>query len=472
MTMKKYMLYAGILLAMLAGACNEEDEQRIETFSIEGANISASKEGATVGFYINSTQKWAISKPADADWITFLTNPTGKKSVEVLVQVAVNLSSNFRTTTLVVTAADGKTESVTVNQRGNDLPEPAGVIYGLNANDCSISTTDYSVTLSIAPIRYATEYVWYKNGVAIAGATGMSYTVSDLGTATYTAAGKNVSGTGPVSPPKVVTTSVCPPVIANGVSLSPNTATLQPGNTLTLTANVTPSNTTNKTVSWASNNTAVVTISNGTVTAVGGGNATITVTTQDGSNKTAICVIKVQDWLDVVSFATSQEWVVPGTGGRPTQTWSDVVTATGSNKTAINKDIADGCTFPGHKSHLYTFHAVRDYGSRLCPSPWRVPTRQDYIDLDLNFGGDGTERTGSAALTFLTDKYINQWGIDFAGYVWAGQSTPWEVGDDARLWTQTPTYFVYYQQHNGGKVSPTGSNNNAGTAAAVRCVKN
>lgn len=59
-----------------------------------------------------------------------------------------------------------------------------------------------------------------------------------------------------------------------------------------LTATVLPNDATNKNVSWSSNNTAVATVNNGLVTAVAAGNATITVTTEDG-NKTATCTISV-----------------------------------------------------------------------------------------------------------------------------------------------------------------------------------
>lgn len=67
-----------------------------------------------------------------------------------------------------------------------------------------------------------------------------------------------------------------------GVTLSSNSGTLNPGSSLTLTATVAPSNATNKGVVWSTSDSTVATVSNGLVTAVAVGNATITVTTQDG----------------------------------------------------------------------------------------------------------------------------------------------------------------------------------------------
>ena len=81
-------------------------------------------------------------------------------------------------------------------------------------------------------------------------------------------------------------------VPVTGVTLVPPSLTLTVGGTETLTATVAPGNATNKNVTWSSDKDTVATVSNGTVTAVGVGNATITVTTEDGS-KTATCNVTV-----------------------------------------------------------------------------------------------------------------------------------------------------------------------------------
>ena len=87
-----------------------------------------------------------------------------------------------------------------------------------------------------------------------------------------------------------------------GVSLSLNTLTLDVGESKTLYATVQPDNATKKNVTWSSDNAYVATVgANGKVTAVGEGNATITVTTEDGS-LTATCTVTVAHtctWGDV-----------------------------------------------------------------------------------------------------------------------------------------------------------------------------
>ena len=83
------------------------------------------------------------------------------------------------------------------------------------------------------------------------------------------------------------------PIAVSGVSLDESEISLEVGETHALTATVAPANATNKSVTWTSNNANVATVSNeGLVTAVSTGNATITVTTEDG-NKTATCAVEV-----------------------------------------------------------------------------------------------------------------------------------------------------------------------------------
>lgn len=77
-----------------------------------------------------------------------------------------------------------------------------------------------------------------------------------------------------------------------GVSLDKTSLEMTAGDTATLTPSFTPSNATNKNVTWKSSDEKVATVKNGVVTAVAKGNATITVTTEDGA-KTATCAVSV-----------------------------------------------------------------------------------------------------------------------------------------------------------------------------------
>ena len=98
---------------------------------------------------------------------------------------------------------------------------------------------------------------------------------------------------------------------------------MEKGKTTTLTATVAPSDATNQNVTWRSNNTAVATVENGTVTAVSEGNATITVTTEDGGH-TATCSVEVKsngtNPVHVTGVSLSQTELSLAKGGTATLT--------------------------------------------------------------------------------------------------------------------------------------------------------
>jgi len=73
-----------------------------------------------------------------------------------------------------------------------------------------------------------------------------------------------------------------------GIALNKTSANVYLGDIVNLEVTFTPANATNKNVTWESSNEEIVTVDNGVVTAVGGGVATVTVTSEDGEF-TATC---------------------------------------------------------------------------------------------------------------------------------------------------------------------------------------
>ena len=107
------------------------------------------------------------------------------------------------------------------------------------------------------------------------------------GTATVTATAEGKSGTCAV-------TVKAKAVNVTEVTLDKTELTLTEGETETLTATVKPDNADNKKVTWSSDKTEVATVDgDGRVTAVKAGEATVTVTTEDGG-KTATCRVTVK----------------------------------------------------------------------------------------------------------------------------------------------------------------------------------
>ena len=176
-------------------------------------------------------------------------------SIKEIPTLSTSIALNQTTATLEVTE--------TITLIATILPE--------NATDKSVewSSSDESVATIDA------------NGLVTAVAVGEAIiTVT-------TVDGSNLSATCKITVSKNET-------LAESITLNKTTASLKVAETLTLKATVLPSNTTNKSVTWKSSNTSVATVNaNGVVTAVKAGEATITATTTDGSNKSATCKITV-----------------------------------------------------------------------------------------------------------------------------------------------------------------------------------
>ncbi len=160
------------------------------------------------------------------------------------------------------------------------------------------SAAEFSVTASDAQT-----YQWQQstdNGSSwtdISGATSADYTTETTTTSMdgyqYRCVVKSASGVSVISQAATLTVQAKPASVpVTDVSLDKDTLSLYTGDTASLTATVQPSDATNQNVTWESSNTEVATVDNGKVTAVGAGEATITVTTEDGC-KTATCQVTV-----------------------------------------------------------------------------------------------------------------------------------------------------------------------------------
>lgn len=85
------------------------------------------------------------------------------------------------------------------------------------------------------------------------------------------------------------------PVLVSGITLNESETELTVGEKLQLTATIAPDNATNKSVTWSSTNEAVAVVSeSGQVTAVGSGTCQVKAMANDGSGKSASCLITVE----------------------------------------------------------------------------------------------------------------------------------------------------------------------------------
>jgi hypothetical protein len=167
--------------------------------------------------------------------------------------------------------------------------------------------------------------------------------------------------------------------------------------------------------------------------------------------------------------------IIPGTDGRPTQLWSGAVQAFGCRKNTFDslvhaRPIPGTSNYPNvlnayftdcrqsqhapysNQGHFFSWCAVMRFQDSLCPYPWRVPTLQQMIELDLNMGGDGGYRGGQnpqPPFTNITDfagdpggtlenpTFGGRWG----GARWTGRARPSDalhMLESSTYWTATP----------------------------------
>lgn len=212
-----------------------------------------------------------------------------------------------------------------------------------------------------------------------------------------------------------------------GVSLDKTEIVLVEGSSEKLTATVEPTNATNKNVTWSSDHEAIATVDqNGTVTARRGGQATITVTTADGS-KTATCTVRVKIQigepvqsvglnktelaLEVGKTGTLEAKVEPSDATNKNVTWSSsnsevatvdngVVTAVSAGEAIITVTTEDGAKTATCKVTVNAPQTVPVTGVTL-----------DKTSLDLKTGDNTTltatvnpESATNKDVTWISDK--------------------------------------------------------------------
>ena len=212
------------------------------------------------------------------------------------------------------------------------------------------NTTDKSVTWASSNTSVATVDANGKVTAVAVGETTITATTTD---------GSNLSASCKVT---VV------PTLAESIALDKTEISLEATETATLVASVLPELTTDKSVEWSSSDEAVVIVdANGLVTAIAVGEATITATTTDDSNKSATCKVtvvptlaetitldKTEISLEATETATLVATVLPNLTTDKSVEWSSsdesvavvdengVVTAISIGEAVITATTADG----------------------------------------------------------------------------------------------------------------------------------
>jgi len=279
---------------------NFNDNDLIAPIAVLSVTVKPSTsliEGGTEMLYAEINPSYATNK--GVTWSS--SNP----DVAEVSENGMVTAKNAGTATITVTSKDGNktaTCNVTVVTVTVDVTS-----VSLNKSSTSIDVGNTETLVATIEPSNATNQnvIWSSSNHAVAtvSADG-TVTAIAAGTATITVTSKDGNKTATCNVTVVTVT-----VDVTSVSLNKSSVSLEVGGTETLVATIEPSNATNQDIAWSSSSHAVATVAaDGTVTAVAAGTATITVTTVDGSNKSATCNITVLSW-DVYDEASWNEVV-------------------------------------------------------------------------------------------------------------------------------------------------------------------
>ena len=311
---------------------------------VTGISISRSTLALTVGATSTLT---ATVAPSNASDKSYSWSSSNSAVATVNSSGLVTAKANGTATITATTTDGGKKASCAVT-----VTTPASGVSVAPTTATIIKGQTQQLTATVAPSSASNKSVSWSssnNSVATVSSTGL-VTAKAAGTAdiTVTTADGNYKAV----------CKVTVRVLVTGVSLSETDISLIKGSTEQLLATVSPADASNKTISWTTTDKSVATVSNtGLVTAVGGGTATITATTADGSY-TDVCKVTVTVPVEGIKFGDVSSnvgigsttklnyTITPPEATNKTVTWqsSDPAVATVDETTGVITPVAPGGT--------------------------------------------------------------------------------------------------------------------------------
>ena len=248
--------------------------------------------------FTSGEMEWSSNKWPRQDLITPPKKVTG-------TEIVGNFTPSKAGTGNIIVQSGDVSASVEVT-----VTEPTPVtVTSVAVNPKTLSLTEggsgqltATVTMSDNKTNSSVKWSSASTNVATVDPVSGKVTAKAVGTATITATSTKDSTKKDTC---TVTVSKAPVIAVTGVTISGGKErTIGLNDTVKLTATVTPENATNKNVTWGSSNSLIATVKeDGTVTGVGEGEATITVTTEDGGKKDT-CLVKVQRVIKPVTGIT------------------------------------------------------------------------------------------------------------------------------------------------------------------------
>lgn len=311
---------------------------------VTGISISRSTLALTVGATSTLT---ATVAPSNASNKSYSWSSSNNTVATVNSSGLVTAKANGTATITATTADGGKKASCTVT-----VTTPTSGVSVSPTTATIIKGQTRQLTATVAPSSASNKSVsWSSSNNSVA-------TVNSSGLVTAKAAGNaDITVTTADGNYKAVC-KVTVRVPVTGVSLSETDISLIKGSTEQLLATVSPADASNKTISWTTTDKSIATVSSsGLVTAVGGGTATITATTADGSY-TDVCKVTVTIPVEGIKFGDVSSnvgigsttklnyTITPPEATNKTVTWqsADPAVATVDETTGVITPVAPGGT--------------------------------------------------------------------------------------------------------------------------------
>ena len=273
--------------------------------------------------------------------------------------------------------------------------------------------------------------------------TGVSWTSSDESIATVYSSSEVVGVITGKSPGNVIITAKskdgsgieasCEVEVrqyVTGISLDKSFFDLPERGQRTLSATVTPSNASDKTLTWSTDNTSVVSVDgNGVVKAMSKGNATITVSANDGSGVKAECNVEVLSYIaEAVDLGLSVKWSNMNLGATKPEEygryfrWGETDCY---NRSSIKTYLWHYEYIDSHLIHSYKITKYcttsSDWGGAGSPDNKKEFEDYDYVDDAARAKLGGTWRTPTVAeWTELLNNCTLQWTSNYKGTGIAG----------------------------------------------------
>jgi len=272
------LLIVSVVSAFCFSCTNYQEADAPDTLSVDVTELSFSSGAASRSVTVQSGTKWTVnSKP---EWVSVQSISSSAGSFQWGVNFSVTENNGYDREGIITISSGSGSASINVSQQGKEGKYVA--VESVSVSPATLAMTEGETKKLLAVLSPSTASVktvtWKSLNTAVAAGEATIRVTTEDG-------GKTAD---------CVVTVKAKTVSVTGVSLDRTSLTLTEGETATLTATVTPENATNKEVTWSSNKTDVATVSaSGVVTAKAAGNATITVTTADGS-KTATCAVTVK----------------------------------------------------------------------------------------------------------------------------------------------------------------------------------